>query len=81
VATGGLSPGDIVSPLRAVFHRYKNINVIMAEVVGIDANNRKIILKDKDGEVEYDTLVIATRSCRLLKARNGKQTHKRGRNR
>ncbi len=60
LATGGLSPGDIASPLRAVFHRYKNIHVIMAEVVDIDTHNRKVILKD--GEVDYDFLVVSTGS-------------------
>jgi NADH dehydrogenase len=60
VATGGLSPGDIASPLRAVFHRYKNIHVIMAEVVDIDTHNRKVILKD--GEVQYDFLVVSAGS-------------------
>ncbi len=60
VATGGLSPGDIASPLRAVFHRYKNIHVAMAEVVDIDPRARKVILED--GEIEYDHLVIATGS-------------------
>jgi len=60
VATGELSPGDIASPLRAVFHRYKNIRVIMAEVVDIDARNRKVILKD--GEVDYDFLVVSAGS-------------------
>jgi NADH dehydrogenase len=60
VATGGLSPGDIASPLRAVFHRYKNIHVIMAEVVDIDTHNRKVILKD--GEVEYDILIVSAGS-------------------
>jgi NADH dehydrogenase len=62
VATGGLSPGDIASPLRAVFHRYKNIHVAMAEVVDFDPRARKVILKD--GEIQYDHLVIAAGSGR-----------------
>ncbi|HLP58418.1 MAG TPA: NAD(P)/FAD-dependent oxidoreductase [Candidatus Deferrimicrobium sp.] len=57
VATGGLSPGDIAYPLRAVFHRYKNIHVAMAEVVDIDPQGRKVILTD--GEIDYDHLIIA----------------------
>ena len=35
VATGGLSPGDIASPLRAVLNKYKNVKVLRAKVVGI----------------------------------------------
>jgi len=58
VATGGLSPGDIASPLRAVLNRYKNIWVLTAEVIDIDPGQPKVILRD--GELTYDTLIIAT---------------------
>lgn len=60
VATGGVSPDDIASPLRAVFGKYKNICTLMEEVVDIDPQNRKVILKD--GEIEYDNLVISSGS-------------------
>ncbi len=58
VATGGLSPGDIASPLRAVLRRYRNIEVQLAEVVDIVPDERKVVLSD--GELDYDTLIIAT---------------------
>lgn len=58
VATGGLSPGEIASPLRVVLKHNKNTEVLLGEVVDLDATNRKVILKD--GEVPYDTLVVAT---------------------
>lgn len=58
VATGGLSPANIAAPLRSVFRRQKNCEVLLAEVTGFDAENRKVILKD--GEITYDTLVVAT---------------------
>jgi len=58
VATGGLSPGDIASPIRTVLHRYKNIWAITAEVVDIVSNGQKVILRD--GEITYDTLILAT---------------------
>ncbi|MCU0289303.1 MAG: NAD(P)/FAD-dependent oxidoreductase [Acidobacteria bacterium] len=57
VATGGLSPGDIAYPLRAIFKRYKNIHIAMAEVVDIDPGNQKIILKE--GTINYDYLILA----------------------
>jgi len=57
VATGWLSPGDIASPLRAVFHRYKNISVLMAEVIDVIPDEHKLVLCD--GELSYDTLIIA----------------------
>lgn len=58
VATGGLSPGDIASPLRGVLQDYENISVLYAEVVDINADEGKVILSD--GEVAYDTLIVAT---------------------
>jgi NADH dehydrogenase len=35
VATGGLSPGDIASPLRAVLNRQANMQVLTAEAVDL----------------------------------------------
>ncbi|HET7841796.1 MAG TPA: NAD(P)/FAD-dependent oxidoreductase [Terriglobia bacterium] len=58
VATAALSPGDIAYPIRAVLSRQKNARVLLAEVFAIDLKNRKAVLKD--GEVEYDYLIIAT---------------------
>lgn len=58
VATGGLSPGDISSPLRAVLRRQKNARVLMAEVVDIDVEGRRVLLAD--GEAAYDSLIVAT---------------------
>jgi NADH dehydrogenase len=58
VATGGLSPGDIASPLRSVLSRQKNTTVLAAEVIDLDPAQRRVILRD--GELSYDTLIVAT---------------------
>jgi NADH dehydrogenase len=58
VATGWLSPADIASPLRAVLKRQSNVQVLLAEAIDIDVSTRRVILKD--GEVSYDTLIVAT---------------------
>lgn len=60
VATGSLSPANIASPLRQILRRQKNTKVWLAEAVDIDASNRRVILSD--GDVPYDTLIIATGS-------------------
>lgn len=60
VATGGLSPGDIASPLRAVLNRQTNTRVLTAEAVDLDPARQKVILRD--GEVSYDSLIVATGS-------------------
>jgi NADH dehydrogenase len=58
VATGGLSPGEIASPLRVVVRDHRNTQVLLGEVVDLDVVNRRVIMRD--GEVSYDTLVVAT---------------------
>jgi NADH dehydrogenase FAD-containing subunit len=36
VATAGLSPGEIAAPIRGILARYRNIEVLLGEVVGVD---------------------------------------------
>jgi len=57
VATGGLSPGDIASPLRAVLRRQENVQVLLGEAIDVEPDARRLILSD--GELPYDTLVVA----------------------
>ena len=58
VATGGLSPGEIASPIRHVLSRQRNARVWLAEVRDIDIEGRRVLLED--GEAPYDTLILAT---------------------
>lgn len=58
VATGSLSPADISSPLRSVLNRNKNTKVLMGEVIDIDPQRRKVILRNE--ELPYDSLIVAT---------------------
>jgi NADH dehydrogenase len=60
VATGSLSPGEIASPLRRVLHSQQNARVLLGEAVDLDIDRRRVILAD--GEVQYDTLIVATGS-------------------
>jgi NADH dehydrogenase len=60
IAVGGLSPGDIASPLRAVLRKYKNIEIIKAEAIDFDPEHRRITFRD--GELNYDSLIVATGS-------------------
>jgi NADH dehydrogenase len=58
VATGGVSPGDIASPLRAILGRQRNTLVLQAEAVDLEPETRQVILVD--GAVAYDALIVAT---------------------
>jgi NADH:ubiquinone reductase (H+-translocating) len=58
VATGGLSPADISSPLRSILNKQQNTKVLMGEVRDVDPHQQKIFLNK--GEITYDTLIVAT---------------------
>jgi NADH dehydrogenase len=60
VATGALSPANIASPLRNILKGQRNTRVVLAEATAIDAKNHRVILSD--GEIDYDTLIVATGS-------------------
>jgi NADH:quinone reductase (non-electrogenic) len=64
VATGGLSPGEVAYPLRAVFKRNRNVRVLLAEVARFDLDRRQVVLRSVAGlpapePVPYDTLIVA----------------------
>jgi len=59
VATGGLSPGDIASPLRSILRKYKNISVIRAKVIDILPNKKQVVLEGGEN-ISYDKVIIAT---------------------
>jgi len=59
VATAGLSPGDIASPIRWILRRQRNTKVLLADVAAIDAPAKRVRLSD-DGEVPFDALILAT---------------------
>lgn len=64
VATGSLAPEEIAEPLRTIFRRQDNVDVLMAEVTGVDLERRALQVQPAVGEleareIEYDTLVVA----------------------
>lgn len=59
VATAGLSPGDIASPIRWILRGQKNVNVLLGEAVAVDASNKQLRLRD-GGAVPFDALIIAS---------------------
>ncbi len=57
VATGMLSPANIATPLRSVFGRQTNVEVLLEDVVGFDVAGRRVRCRERD--FPYDTLVLA----------------------
>src|SRR6266849_7487384 len=58
VATAGLSPADICSPIRGILRKQKNTEVFMEEVTGVDVQEQRVLMGDRS--VPYDYLVLAT---------------------
>ncbi len=57
VSTGGLSPGEIAAPLRAIFAQQPNVRCLMTEVQGFDLARREV--STSNGSLAYDTLIVA----------------------
>ena len=58
VATAGLSPGQIATPIRTVLRDQKNAEVLLGTVTGVDAARRVVGMGEH--EINYDYLVLAT---------------------
>ena len=58
VATAGLSPADIATPVRSMVRGQANVRVLLGRVTGIDTIGRRVLLHR--GEIAYDHLVLAT---------------------
>jgi NADH dehydrogenase len=59
VALAVLSPADIAQPIRTILRHQANAEVLMDEVVGIDALAKKVSLAS-GSQIVYDYLVLAT---------------------
>lgn len=58
VATAALSAADIASPIRRIFRKQDNVEVLLGEVTAIDTQGGEVVL---DGDrIGYDYLIVAT---------------------
>lgn len=58
VATAGLSPAQIASPIRRIVARQKNVTVLMDKVVDIDRAQQEVITATR--KIPFDYLIVAT---------------------
>ena len=58
VATASLSPGDIATPVRAMFRSQDGVRVLLGEVTGVDSAAKAVLLGRS--RIGYDHLIIAT---------------------
>jgi NADH:ubiquinone reductase (H+-translocating) len=62
VATAGLSPSQIATPIRTILRRQRNAEVLLGTVTGVDTERRHVVLGNEHREhhINYDYLVLAT---------------------
>lgn len=58
VATAALSPSDIGEPLRRVVRKQENCEVLLENVIAVNAGSKRLVTEGR--EMPYDYLVIAT---------------------
>lgn len=58
VATAGLSPADIATPIRELFRNQRNVRTVMGRVTAIDKDAQQVIVGNE--AIGYDHLVLAT---------------------
>jgi NADH dehydrogenase len=64
VATGALAAAEICYPLRHIFHGRDNVRVLLAEVVDVELDTRRVRLRNVVSDaalepLEYDTLIVS----------------------
>ncbi len=58
VAAAALSPGDVAEPIRSVLGKYRNVDVLLAEVTEVDKEKKEVHLKN--GRIlGFDKLILA----------------------
>ncbi len=58
VATAGLSPAEIASPIRRILSAQGNVTVLLAEATAVEPEAKRLRLAD--GVFSYDQLILAT---------------------
>src|SRR5262245_40104835 len=58
VATAGLSPADIASPVRNILSNAPNVSVMLGQVSGVDVERREVVAEGR--RIPFDYLVLAT---------------------
>ena len=59
VATASLATSEIAWPIRALMRGRPEVTTLLATVVGVEAEHRRVLLDD-GSTLDYDTLILAT---------------------
>ncbi|MFW2382520.1 MAG: NAD(P)/FAD-dependent oxidoreductase [Acidimicrobiales bacterium] len=58
VATAGLNPGDIATPIRSILRHQENVTVLLGEVISVNLDSSLIAMAD-GSQLGFDYLVLA----------------------
>src|ERR1700676_39170 len=59
VATAGLESGDVAYPIRVIFGKDPNVNFRFASVIGVDWEDRHVLLDHSD-PLPFDPIIVAS---------------------
>lgn len=59
VASAGLNPSEIASPIRGLFRKYPRVKVLMAELTGLDPQKKVAYFDQGQVEIGYDALILS----------------------
>ena len=76
VATAGLSPAEIASPIRRILSAQRNVTVLLAEATAVDPEAKRVRLAD--GDLSYDQLILATGATHSYFGRDDWSVHAPG---
>jgi NADH dehydrogenase len=76
VATAGLSPAEIASPIRRILRRHDNVRVLLGEVAAVDPAARRVRLEAS--ELAYDFLILAAGATHSYFGNAGWEPHAPG---
>ena len=77
VATAGLAPSDIASPIRWMLRRNRNVTVLMGDVSAVDPH-RSVVLVEGQPPMTYDYLIAATGARHSYFGHGAWETHAPG---
>ncbi len=76
VATASLSPADIATTVRGLFSEYLNVECLLGDVTGVDADRQAVLVGER--RLPYDYLVLATGASHSYFGRDEWEPHAPG---
>ena len=76
VATASLSPADIATTVRGLFSDYRNVEVLLGDVTGVDSDRQAVLIGKR--RLPYDYLVLATGASHSYFGRDEWEPHAPG---